>query len=361
MDPGILAALTTASGVEVADLARAALVPLLRHDALVLVTRASAGLLVRIAAPRGLRESLVAVDWRRVVEHGTAADGTATGLQLPDLDGRLKLSGWGGELGRRDRIARGPRAWAARDRARRRTRGDARRAAGRRPHVPRRPRSATRTLAFSRAMSQERERVRAELNRRQAATLSGIPLTLRGATWAGGSRSAQPVVSEAIDLASHALHDLEAFNALHDQADRVLLQRAFQQTQNEVRGIMHAARLRVLADLDAREEHQVPRAIAQAARLVTVGAALRAARRSGGDKLRVLWRLCSTTLTVTVAVADNGQELAGGESSAMLAELERQIGGLGAEIELDSRPYWGTTLTCRLPLHDCPPGRRHQP
>jgi hypothetical protein len=81
MDPGILAALTTASGVEIADLARAALAPLLRHDALVLVTSASAGLLVRIAAPRGLRESLVAVDWRRAVEHGTAADGTATGLQ----------------------------------------------------------------------------------------------------------------------------------------------------------------------------------------------------------------------------------------------------------------------------------------
>jgi DNA-binding CsgD family transcriptional regulator len=131
----------------------------------------------------------------------------------------------------------------------------------------------------------------------------------------------------------------------------VLVQRAFQQTQNEVRGVVHAARLRVLADLDAREEHEVPRAIAQAARLVTVGAALRAARRSGGDKLRVLWRLCSTTLTVTVTVADNGEELAGGESSAMLA---RRIGGLGAEIELDSKPYWGTTLTCRLPLHDSP-------
>ena len=39
----------------------------------------------------------------------------------------------------------------------------------------------------------------------------------------------------------------------------------------------------------------------------------------------------------------------------MLAELERRVGGLGAELELDSRPQWGTTLVCRLPLHDSAP------
>jgi DNA-binding CsgD family transcriptional regulator len=206
------------------------------------------------------------------------------------------------------------------------------------------------TLAFSRSVSQERERVRAELNSRHAATLSGLLQTLRSATWAGGSRTAPPAVSEAIDLASRALLDLEALNALHDESDRVLLRTAFAETESEVRGIVHAARLRVFADLDAEDEVQVPRAIAQAARIVTASAALRAACRPGADKLRMLWRLNSSTLAVTIA--DNGAGLAVGESSGKLAEIERRIGGLDAELQLDSRPHWGTTLTCRLPLHD---------
>jgi DNA-binding CsgD family transcriptional regulator len=162
---------------------------------------------------------------------------------------------------------------------------------------------------------------------------------LRSATWAGGSRSAPPAVTEAIDRASHALLDLEALNALHDEADRVSLQKTFADTESEVRGIVHAARLRVLSDLDARDDFQVPRAIAQAARFVTAGAALRAARDSGGDRLRVLWRLTDSTLTVIVA--DNGAGLVGDESALLLAELE-----------FDSRSHWGTSLTCRLPLHD---------
>jgi DNA-binding CsgD family transcriptional regulator len=157
-------------------------------------------------------------------------------------------------------------------------------------------------------------------------------------------------VSEAIDLASRALLDVEALNALHDESDRALLRTAFAETESEVRGIVHAARLRVLADLDADEDVQVPRAIAQAARIVTASAALRATCRPGSDKLRVLWRLTSGTLTVTVA--DNGAGLAEAEPSARLAAIERRIGGLDAELELDSKPRWGTTLICRLPLRD---------
>jgi DNA-binding CsgD family transcriptional regulator/signal transduction histidine kinase len=206
-------------------------------------------------------------------------------------------------------------------------------------------------LAFSRAVSQERERVRAELNSRHAATLSGVLQTLRTATWAGGSRTAPPAVSEAIDLASRALLDLEALNALHDESDRVALRAAFAETEAEVRGIVHAARLRVFADLDLRagEEVQLPRAIAQAARIVTASAALRAARRAGAEKLRVLWRISGSALAITVA--DDGESVAGAEAGK-LADIERRIGGLDAQLELDSRPHWGTTLACRLPLHD---------
>jgi DNA-binding NarL/FixJ family response regulator len=128
----------------------------------------------------------------------------------------------------------------------------------------------------------------------------------------------------------------------------VLLGTAFAEAEREVRGIVHAARLRVLADLEA-DDVQVPRAIAQAARIVTAACALRAAGRPGSDKLRVLWRLTSTALAVTVA--DNGEGVGAAESRAALADIERRVGGLDAELELDSTPDWGTTLVCRLPLH----------
>jgi DNA-binding CsgD family transcriptional regulator len=350
MDPGALADLVAASGIDVAARARAALAPLLPHDALVLVTPASAGFPVQIAAPRGLREGLAAIDWRRMVDGAAGSEGTAARLPLSELECGLEVAGWVATSGQltvalvvaaRGRLEIEPAAERAAILM-------AMLAAARVRRVDHDPSPGT--LAFSRAVSQERERVRAELNSRHAATLSGLLQTLRSATWAGGSRTAPPAVSEAIDLASRALLDLEALNTLHDESDRMQLRTAFAESESEVRGIVHAARLRVFADLDADDEVQVPRAIAQAARIVTASAALRAACRPGADKLRVLWRLSSSTLTVTVA--DNGEGLAVGESSGKLAEIERRIGGLDAELELDSRPHWGTTLICRLPLHD---------
>jgi DNA-binding CsgD family transcriptional regulator len=350
LDLGAVADVVAAPGVDVAARARVALAPLLAHDALVVVTPASAGFPVQIAAPRGLREGLAAIDWRQMVDAGAPAEGTTARLPVSKLDGDVDVAGWVATsegltvslvVAARGRLEIDPAAERA-------AMLIAMLAAARIRRLDRDPSPGT--LAFSRAMSQERERVRAELNSRHAATLSGLLQTLRTATWAGGSRTAPPAVSEAIDLASHALLDLEALNALHDESDRMLLRAAFAEAEGEVRGIVHAARLRIFADLDAGDEVQVPRAIAQAARIVTASAALRAARCAGADKLRVLWRLTSSTLTVTVA--DDGAGLAEAESSRKLAEIERRIGGLDAELELDSRPQWGTTLVCRLPLHD---------
>jgi DNA-binding CsgD family transcriptional regulator len=350
LDPAALADLVAASSVDVAARARAALAPLLPHDALVVVTPASAGFPVQIAAPRGLRDGLTVIDWRQMVDAGATAEGTAARLRLPKLGGDLDLAGW---------VAKSERfsvslVVAARGRleiepaAERAAMLIAMLAAARMRRLDHDPSPGT--LAFSRAMSQERERVRAELYSRHVATLSGLLQTLRSPTWAGGSRTAPPAVTQAIDLASRALLDLEALNDLHDESHLVTLRTAFDETESDVGGIVHAARLRVFADLDAGDAVQVPRPIAQAARIVTTSAALGAARSTGADKLRVLWRLTSSTLTVTVA--DNGAGLAAAESSGKLAEIKRRIGGLDAELELDSRPHWGSTLVCQLPLHD---------
>src|ERR1700750_2734426 len=101
LDLGALADLATASGVDLADRARAALAPLLAHDALVLVPRAAPELPAQSAGPRGLAAGLSAIDWRRAVEvGGTAADGGAVRLRLASLDAALDIAGWAATCGR---------------------------------------------------------------------------------------------------------------------------------------------------------------------------------------------------------------------------------------------------------------------
>jgi DNA-binding CsgD family transcriptional regulator len=209
---------------------------------------------------------------------------------------------------------------------------------------------ASGTLAFSRSMTLERERVRAQLASSHVATLSTLLHTLRR-TNDGRSRTAPPEVLEAITLASRALLDLETLSERHDPFGRVGLGKAFTDAEGEVRRVVHAVRLKLLADLEGDDAEQVPQAIGQAARYFSRIAALNATRHARADKLRLLWRLTPGTLIITVA--DNGAATGGkSEQLAKLGDVQRRLAGLGAEIELDSNPQWGTTLTCRLPLND---------
>jgi DNA-binding CsgD family transcriptional regulator len=350
-DAAALADLVTAPSTGVAQHARAALAPVLPHDALVLVTPALAGAPVQIAAPRNLQGPLAAIEWSRIVSAAAApANGTAARIALPDVIDGLSTAAWSATSG-------GCAVWLvicgqsgldiddAEDSAARQV---ALLAAARARRIDEDPPAGT--LAFSRAMSLERERVRAQISSSHAATLSGLLHTLRRAN-DRGSRTAPPEVAEAINLASHALLDLETMTERHDPFGRELLSKAFAEAEADVRRVVHAVRLRVFADLDAAEGVQVPQAIAQAARFLSRVAALNATRHAGADKLRLFWRLTPQTLAITVA--DNG---AGsddtGEQLGKLDDVHRRLAGLGAEIEIDSSPHWGTTLTCRLPLHD---------
>jgi DNA-binding CsgD family transcriptional regulator len=351
LDPAMLADLVTASGTGVAEQARAALMPVLAHDALVLVTPDSAGAPVQIAAPPGLRDPLAEVEWSQIVAAaGGAAEGTAVRLALHDVVAGLSTAAWSATSGGCTAwLVIGAQAgleiepsqdWAAAQ--------IAMLAAARARRIDADPPAGT--LAFSRAMSLERERVRAQLSSSHAATLSGLLHTLRSAN-DGGSRSAPPEVIEAINVASRALLEMETLTERHDPFGRVVLSKAFADAETEVRRVVHAVRLRVLSDLDATDGAQVPQAIAQAARFLSRAAALNATRHAGADKLRVLWRLSPGALAITIA--DNGAGSNGAdEQFEKLADVRRRLDGLGAEIEVDSSPHWGTTLTCRLPLHD---------
>jgi DNA-binding CsgD family transcriptional regulator len=351
LDPATIADLVNAPATGVAELARTGLMPVFPHDALVLVTAASAGAPVQIAGRPGLRDSLAEVEWSRIVlDAGEAPEGTTERIALEDVMDGLSTAAWSATtggctvwlvIGANGGLDLDPAKEVAASQIAMLTAARARRIDDDPPPA---------TLAFSRAMSLERERVRAQLSSSHAATLSGLLHTLRSAN-NGGSRSAPPEVTEAINLASRALLDLETLSERHDPFGRAFLSKAFADAEDEVGRVVHAVRLRVFADLDAPDRAQVPQAIAQAARFVSRAAALNATRNPGAEKLRLLWRLTAGSLAVTVADDGAGSGDAA-EQFAKLADVYRRLAGLGAEIELDSNPHWGTTITCRLPLHD---------
>ena len=351
LDLAALGDLVSAPSTGVAELARTALAPVLPHDALVLLTPASAGAPVQIAAAPDLRDGLAAIEWSRFMRLDSgAAEGNAVRIALQDVMDGLSTAAWSATSGgctvwlvigaRSGLDLDDHQEWAAMQ--------VAMLSAARARRIDDDPPAGT--LAFSRAMSLERERVRAQLSSSHAATLSALLHTLRTGNY-GGSRTAPPEVIESINLASRALLDLETLSECHDQSGRVAVSKAFGDAESEVGRVVRAVGLRVLADLDGEEDEQVPQAITQAARFFCRTAALNATQHTEADKLRLHWRLTPGTLTVTVA--DNG---VGSDDTGMrftkLGDVERRLAGLGAEIDHDSNPHWGTTLTCRLPLHD---------
>jgi DNA-binding NarL/FixJ family response regulator len=207
------------------------------------------------------------------------------------------------------------------------------------------------TLGFVRAVSAERERIRADLSSRHSATLSSLLHTLRAATAASGLRNAPAGVAQAIDLASEALMELRA-SADHElAATRVALQAVYTEVEAEARGLAQSAGLRLVAGLDDPDEARVDSSIAQAGRLVTRTAVLNAIRRDEATKLRVHWRLTKDVLTVTIAddgaAADEGVDLA-----AEAEDIQRIVAPLRGRSSVDSARNWGTTLTCELPRHE---------
>jgi DNA-binding CsgD family transcriptional regulator len=208
------------------------------------------------------------------------------------------------------------------------------------------------TLAYSHTLNQERDRVRLELRTRHAATLSELLQTLRRGADAGGLRATPPAVSEAINLASQALLDLRAEAERNQAAASIVVLEAFAEAEAEVRRILRANRLQLVAGLDVGGEERLPQAIAQTARIVTRAAALHAGAQTGADKVRLQWRLIDDALLVTVA--DNGPGMASADERRMLAEVRRSVIGLGGCLDVEVTPQWGTTLSCRLPLQSLP-------
>jgi DNA-binding CsgD family transcriptional regulator len=348
------AGLDTAPADAVAERARKALLPVLRHTALVLVSSGCPTSPVQVAGPHAASQRLTGVPWDRLVGEPPPHEGVIR-LELPEAVAGLYLAGWiarrsGSTVAlivvHRARLVITPEQERAAMHL-------AEEAAARLRAISSDP--PPRVLAFSHAMSQERERIRLDLRSRHAATLSSLLHTLRAAASAGGTQALPPNVAKAIDMASRGLLDLQADADERDAYGRVPVDVAFAEIEKEVRETMTSARIRLVEDLDAPTSCQLPYALAHAARLVTRLAALGATQRSGVDKVRLVWRVADDALTITVADNGVGGDDTAGHLDREEANIRRLAGELRGRVTLDSNPQWGTTFSCWLPLHDRAP------
>jgi DNA-binding CsgD family transcriptional regulator len=354
LDSHALAELLTAPADAVADRARKALLPVLPHTALVLVSSGSPTSPVQIAGPHAVCQRLATVPWLQLVGDPPPHEGVER-LELPGVAGGLRLAGWIAKssgptvaliLGHRTRLTISPEQERVAIHL-------VERAATRFRAISSDP--PPRTLALSHAMSQERERIRLELRSRHAATLSSLLHTLRAAASAGGSQTLPPSLAKAIDMASRGLLDLQADAEERDAYGSVPVDIAFSEIETEVRETMSSARIRLVEDLEAPASARLPYAVAHAARLITRLVALGATQRTGVDKVRLLWRLADDALTITVADNGAGCEDTSAHLDREEASIRRLAGELRGRVTLDSNPQWGTTFTCWLPLHDRAP------
>jgi DNA-binding CsgD family transcriptional regulator len=349
-----VAELTMSTSEELAERARAAIAPILAHQALVLVAPRAESLPVRIAAPSELRRRLAAIDWFSVVA-GTIKPGDgAARVTIPDAIAGLRAAGWVASSGGFDvalivaaqhNLQIGPaQDWAARLVA------TLVAAHGRGPGQAPSPR----TLAFSQAISEERDRVRLELASRYAATLTAVLKTLRNDAQ-NGSTATAPGVAMAIDLTSQALLEDAASGKRQDTFATQAVSEAFAETEAELRSIVRVGELRLITGLEAPDDGVVPRGVARAAGIVSRVGALNATEHPGADKLRVRWRASDDSLEV--AIADNGDGFTADDPRmrAELSQLGHRVASLGGDLEVDSAPHWGTTVSCTLPLRSPSP------
>jgi DNA-binding CsgD family transcriptional regulator len=359
-DQAVLAAvaeLLTSTTDELAERARAAIAPVLAHEALVLVAPTAESLPVRIAAPTGLRRRLAAIDWLRLVAGEITSDERAGRVMVSDAIAGLRPAGWAASSGgfgvalivaAHDNLEIGPaQDWTARLVA------TLIAAHERHPgHAP-----SPRTIAFSQAIGQERDRVRWELASRHTATLSALLKMLRNAGQSE-SRATPPGVAMAIDLTSQALLDDRASDKRQDTSLTQDLADAFAVAEAELRSIARAAGLGLITGLQRPDDGIVPRAVAEAAGTVSRVGVLNATEHPGVERIRVRWLPGDGSLVV--AIADNGDGFGQDDPRirAELLALGRRVASLGGEVDLDTAPGWGTTVSCSLPMRSMSPAPR---
>ncbi|KMS92199.1 helix-turn-helix transcriptional regulator [Prauserella rugosa] len=196
-------------------------------------------------------------------------------------------------------------------------------------------------LAESRAAALERERTIAELATAHESTLVGLLTTLRSAEL-DDTRAR----TAARDAASSALVALRTAQQAEQALSHEAAAAAFGVLRSEIRQMLrhHEAPIEFAAPTGAGRA--LPGDIAHAARAMTRTAVLALTADPELTRLRIAWTHDDTTLTVDVRDQSTGAL----DTSSLLRQLQGRARTLGATVDVDATPGWGSRVTIRLPL-----------
>jgi DNA-binding CsgD family transcriptional regulator len=196
-------------------------------------------------------------------------------------------------------------------------------------------------LAESRAASSERERTIAEMAAAHEAALVAILTTLRSA-----GLDDNRARLDAADSASAALLTLRSAQ----KSDRALseepLPAAFARLRGDIRQMLrhHEASIEFVAPSAAGRP--LPGEVAHAARVMTRTAVLAFTAQPGLARLRVAWTSDDTSLQADIRDQGAGEL----DIAALRRQLQGRVRTLGAVLELDAAPGWGSRVTMKFPL-----------
>ncbi|OXM75028.1 MULTISPECIES: helix-turn-helix transcriptional regulator [Amycolatopsis] len=194
-------------------------------------------------------------------------------------------------------------------------------------------------LAESRAASSERERTIAELAAAHEAALVTILTTLRSSALDDGRARLA-----AADSASAALLALRSAQKSEQALSEEPAPEAFARLREDIRRMLrhHEAPIEFVAPAGG----SLPGEIAYAARAMTRTAVLAFTAQPGLARLRIAWSGDGSGLVVDVRDQGSGEL----DAEGLRRGLQGRARTLGATVDIDAAPGWGSRVTISLPL-----------
>lgn len=205
-------------------------------------------------------------------------------------------------------------------------------------------------LAESRAASSERARTIAEMAAAHETTLATILTTLRSTRL--DDYRARLAATDSASAALLALRSAQQADLAHSEEPA---QAAFTRLRREVRQLLRHHDAEPEFAGPAKDSRPLPGEIAHAARAMTCTAVLAFSAQPDLTRLRIAWTSDETTLRLDIRDRESGQlDVAG-----LRAQLDGRAKTLGAAIEVDAVPGWGSRVTVEVPL-DATPDRAEE-
>ncbi|MFC4337033.1 helix-turn-helix transcriptional regulator [Salininema proteolyticum] len=190
------------------------------------------------------------------------------------------------------------------------------------------------------AIAAARSRAIADMEQTHATTLSAMLAVLRSRRLPDGTAR-----RDAENLATNALLDLRKSSERDDELTAEAADDAFAVLADQLAPM--ARHGDTALDLSGPDDVRLlPRDLAHVARSFTHRFVLASLDRADTTRVRAAWRLKDKALQVTVR--DDAPDAVGDPRT--VEKSDERVSAIGGEIEVDSVPGWGTTVTAILPL-----------